>query len=294
MVRLNLNKRIDNIPGSEIAPTTGMPRTPEIIGVDIIGTTGLGTGTTKTQLGGADYVLPEWARQIVAVRPYATIDVPTVSESVLTKLTLESEDFVISPYEVLAAPISSHLGATSVPFVPKIETYQVNCPVQGGGKLKAYGTALVANTAAPNMGCVVIMSSRPPTERQLFAKMGTLTATGTTASTEVAGTQYSFSKGSEIVELFGAYVPDTLAAAEGVCGYLRFESSEFAAPVPLKMAFQPQVGLITAGAANIDGVSRQEVKVSLRPGQANIQDYFLMDLAPAAAGNFVTGVMVRI
>ena len=274
--------------------TSAMPAIPEIIGIDVIGSTSLGAASTaKVQLGGADYVLPEWAKQIVAVRPFCTIDVPTVSESVVAKLTLESEDFVISPYEVLAAPITSHLGATSVPMVPKIETYMVNCPVQGGGKLKAYGNCLLANTAAPNMGVAIIMSSRPPTRRQLFAKMGTYTGTGTTASTEVAGTKYSFSKGSRIVELFGVFAPDTIAAAEGLCGYLRFESSEFAAPVPLKMPFQPQVGLITAGASNIAGVSRQPVLVPLRGGQTNIQDYFLMDLAPAAAGYFVTGVMVE-
>ena len=293
MVRLKQNRRVERIPGIVESPTTGMPRTPEIIGVDVIGTTGIGTGTTKTQLGGADYVLPEWARQIVEVRPYATIDVPTVSESVLAKLTLESEDFVISPYEVLAAPVTAHLGATCMPFVPTIETYPVHCPVQGGGKLKAYGTALVANTAAPNMGCVIVMSSRPPTDRQIFAKMGTLTSSGTTASTEVAGTQFSFSKGSKVIEMFGAFVPDTIAAADGVCGYFRHESSEFAAPVPLKMAFQPQVGLIAAGASNIDGVSRQPVSVPLRPGQVNIQDYLYLDLAPAAAGNFVTGVLIE-
>lgn len=281
-------------PGSDVSMTTGQLRAPEIIGCDVIGTTSIGVLTTKTQLSGADYVLPEWARQIVSVRPYCTIDVPTVSESVVARLTLESDDFVISPFEVLAAPITSHLGATSMPFVPPIETYDVFCPVQGGGKLKCYGTAGLANTAAPNMGVEIIMSSRPPTERQRFAKMGTHTATGTTASTEVAGTQYSLSKGSRIVELFGVYAPDTIAAADGVCGYFRLESSEFASPTPLKWPFQPQVGLITAGASNIAGVSRQkDISVPLRPGQVNIQDYLLMDLAPAAAGYWATGIIVE-
>ena len=262
------------------------------IGIDIVGSTGLGTGTTKTLLGGGNYVLPAWARSIVAVIPIVNIDVPTVSESVLAKLSVESEDFNCSPFEVLAAPLTSCLGATVAPFVAKPEKYLMNCPVNGGDQMQLYGTALVANTAAPVMSCAIVMSSNPPMNPQRFAKMGTLTSTGTTASTEVAGTLYSFSKAHKIIEVFGAVVPDTVAAGDALAGFFRFWSTEFLQPTPLKMPFNPVPGgLSTIFSTKLDGVSRYPVEVETQPGQVNIQDYVYLDLAPAAAGNFVTGMI---
>jgi len=270
-----------------------MPR--PVIGSDIVGSTSLGAAsTTKTLLGGADLVLPEWAKSIVAVIPIVNIDVPTVSESVIAKLILESDDFNVGPFEVLAAPASSCLGATVAPSIAKPEKYLVNCPVPGGAKLSVYGQALVANTAAPVMSCAVVISSEPPTGPQRFAKMGTLTSSGTTASTDVAGTQYSFSKGNEIVELFGTLAPDTVAAADAMQGYIRYSSSELERPTPLKLPLNPVPGgLSTLFSTKLDGVSRLPVRAPIVRGQVNIQDYLYMDLAPAAAGSFVSGVIIQ-
>jgi len=265
-----------------------------VIGSDVIGSTSLGTGTTKTLLGGADMVLPEWAKSIVAVIPVVNIDVPTVSESVIAKLILESDDFTVGPFEVLAAPASSCLGATVAPSIAEPEKYLVNCPVPGGAKLSVYGQALVANTAAPVMSCGVIVSSEPPTGPQRFAKMGTLTSTGTTASTDVPGTLYSFSKGRKIVELFGLVTPAVVAAADALQGYIRFSSSEFSRSTPAKMQFNPVPGgLSTIFSTKLDGVTRLPLCIPLDPGQKNIQDYLYLDLAPAAAGSFITGVIIE-
>jgi len=265
-----------------------------VVGCDVIGSTSLGTGTTKTLLGGADMALPEWARSIVAVIPIVNIDVPTVEESVIAKLILESDDFTVGPFEVLASPAGGCIGATVGPSISEPEKYVVNCPVPGGAKLSVYGQALVANTAAPVMSCGIIVSSEPPTGPQRFAKMGTLTSTGTTASTDVAGTQYAFSKGRKIVELFGIVAPAALAAADAMQGYIRFSSSEFSRSTPSKMQFNPVPGgLSTIFSTKLDGVTRLPVCIPLDKGQKNIQDYLYMDLAPAGAGSFVSGVIIE-
>lgn len=265
-----------------------------VVAPDVVGSTSLGTGLTKTLIGGKSLILPEWARSIVAIIPIVTIDVPTAGESVIAKCTLESEDFTVGPFEVLASPISACLGATIAPSIAEPERYLVNCPVPGGAKLDVYGEALVANTSAPVMSCAVIVSSEPPTGKQRFAKMGSLTSTGTVASTDVAGTPYSFSKGHEIVEVFGVVAPDTVAAADALTGYIRFASSEFARSAPLKMPFTPiPGGLSTIFSTKLDGVSRLPVRIPLEVGQKNISDYLYMDLAPAAAGSWVSGVIVE-
>lgn len=261
----------------------------ELIGAEKIGNTSLGTSTTKTQLGGASVILPNWCKQIVAIRPMTTIDVPTVSETVHAKCSLESDDLNIGPFETLAAPLSSCLGATVAPYVPKPETYLVRCPTKGGEKIDIYGTALVANTAAPYMGVQLVISGKPPSKPQRFSKCGTLTDTGTTASTEVAGTSYSFSDCRRIVELMGVVSPQVVAAADAIAGYLRFESSEFQHATPAKLMYNPVPGgLSTIFSTKLAGVSRLPVNIPTIQGQVNIQDYCYMDLAPASTGKFVS------
>ena len=264
------------------------------MGSDRVNATSLGTGTTKTLLGGGVLTLPDWARNLVAVIPTVNIDVPTVGETVLAKLMLESNDFNVAPFEVLCSPIGACLGATVAPTIARPEKYVVNCPVEGG-KLSVYGQALVANTTAPLMSCVVVVSDKPPgSTKQKFAIMGTLTSTGTTASTEVAGTLYSFSSASKITEVFGSFAPDTVAAADAFMGHVRLSSSEFTNVTPCKFELNPVVGgLSTIFPANIDGVSRQPVDIPVNKGQVNIQDYLYMDLAPAAAGNWVSGIVYQ-
>lgn len=266
-----------------------------VVGSDVVGATSLGAASiAKVLLGGKSMILPEWAKTIVAIIPIVTIDVPTVSESVLAKCTLESEDFTVGPFEVLASPISACLGGTISPLVSEPEKYLVNCPVPGGAKLDIYGECLVANTTAPVMSCTVIISSEPPTGKQRFAKMSDITSTGIVASTEIATDPYSFSKGREIVEVFGVVAPDTVAAADAMSGYVRFASSEFARSTPLKMPFTPIAGgLGTIFSTKIDGVSRLPVRIPLGPGQKNIISHLYMDLAPAAAGNWVGGVIME-
>ena len=263
--------------------------------IDVVGPTSLGTGTTKTLIGGGNLVLPGWARSIVAIIPTVSIAVPTAAQSVITKVSLESDDFTVGPFEVPAAPLGSFLGALSNPGLAKAERYLVNCPVNGGDQLKIYGQALVLNTGAPSMSVAVVVSDQPPGGSQRFAKMGVLTATGLVASTEVAGTLYSFSKARRIVELLAVVAPTTVAAAEDIHGHIRYSSSEFEYAGPLKLPYNPVIAGLGATTINtiIDGVSRAPVDFPIKAGtsQTNIQDYFTMNGTLAVAGYFVTGVI---
>lgn len=259
---------------------------------DYVGDTSIGTGTTKTLIGGANLILPTWAKSIIAIIPTLTVVTPTATQSVSAKLIVESDDLKISPLELLPAPVGAILGATTSVFIAKPERYLVNIPVEGGEQIKLYGQALVANTAAPYMGCSVVVSDQPPTGPQRFAKVGTLTSTGTTAGTDVNGTSYQFTKGTKIVELVGEFLPGTVAASDGVCGYIRFESSEFAKPTPCKLPLNPAPGnLSTLIATLIPGVSRIPVDIPVKEGPVTIQDYLRMTLAPNGAGNWVSGVI---
>ena len=259
-----------------------------MMGIEVAGYTAIGTGTTKTLLD--TITLPAWVRSIVAIKVSTALITPTVDESVITAAYLESDDFNIAPFEVLAAPMTAGDATNIGTSASKIETYALNAAVNGGDQLRVYGKALVGNTVAPEMAVALIVSSEPPAFTQRHSKLGTLTATGTTADTDVAGTAFTFTAGHRIIELLGVLATGAVVASKSFAGYFRFESSEFGAPTPLKLMFEPVQGVIGTGAVSLAGVSRASVDVPVR-SPTTIQDYLNLALVSSTAGNFVTGIV---
>lgn len=249
------------------------------------------TVVVKTQIG-SDVVLPAWARQIVSIKPIMAIDVPTAAESVITKYSIESDDIAgLSPFEVLGPVSGAFLGASggSV-YQDKNQVYYVGAPCKGGDRLRAYVQALVSNTGALTTAMEIRISDQPPVFPQRHAKVGTLTSTGTTASSDVAGTAYQITGGSRIVELMAVLAHTTIAAASAVAAYFKFTSSEFRLSMPVKMMMHPiSTGLGTLQTSNPRN-TRESVDIPIQ-SPATIQDYLYMGLAPTVAGNFVTGVI---
>lgn len=257
--------------------------------------------TTKTQLGGATVILPKWARSIMAVIPYAMNDTSVAAIAMITLCEVESNDANLVPFQVLPAPVGSILGTINN-NVAKPEKYQMNAPVVGGEQLNIYGTCLVTPgaTLTAYMGATLVVTDSPVINpdgsqaAQKRAKVGTATSTGTTATSDVAGTRYNFSGGRHITELMGVVTPAVRAAADGIAGYFKYTSNEFVGVSDVRMPITPICGgLATTDSAYIDGASRLPVDIPLAPGmgQVNIQDYVYFGLVPAGAGNFVTGVV---
>jgi len=97
------------------------------------------SGTTKTLLGGDTLKLPADARSILAVIPYlSSPGGPTAGEPIAASLTLESDDFPVMPYEVLAQPVGSSLGKSGVQPQFEAPKWPVNISVPGGSELSIY------------------------------------------------------------------------------------------------------------------------------------------------------------
>lgn len=249
------------------------------------------TVVVKTQIG-SDIVLPAWARQIVSIKPIMAIDVPTAAESVITKYSIESDDIAgLAPFEVLGPVSGAFLGASggSV-YQDRNQTYYVGAACSGGNRLRCYVQALVSNTGALTTAMEVRISDQPPVFPQRHAKVGTLTSSGTAASSDVAGTAYQLTGGSRIVELMGVFAHTTVAAASAVTGYYKFTSSEFRVSAPVKMHMDP----VSTGLATLEITfprnTRSQMDIPIQ-SPCTIQDYLFMGLAPTVAGNFVTGVI---
>ena len=258
------------------------------------GFTSLGTSTAQTLLGGAALVLPSTARCINAVEPQVSIDVPTVSQSVLPLLELDSIDVNLSPFQVLVSPINAVLGATVGALNLGNEVYEVNAPINGAVNLNARMTALVANTAAPTGGCSIVWSNWFDGRLQKKAKTGTLTSSGTTASSAVAGTRYQFTGANRVTELQAVFGHGTVAAADAIMGYFKYDSSEFVGTNSSYLGMNPIAGGLSTIFSTCSKVNRRKVNIPVKSGantQVTIQDQFFMGLAPASAGNFMTGVI---
>jgi hypothetical protein len=253
------------------------------------------TGATKALAGAANMILPSWARTILAVTPMATLDTPTAAQSVIPLCELESNDISIQPFQCLGAPTDAILGASGGgTYVGPNETYVVNCPVTGGEQIAAYLSSLDDNTSAPFGGVELLLSNQTIQEPQRHAKVGTLTSTGTTASSDVAGTRYNFSGAKQIVELQAAVTHSTVATADGVVGYAKFTSNEFDGVSEARMAMNPIGGGLATLQIEMAHLTRRRVKIPVTPGQVNIQDYMNFIAIPATAGQFMTGVVYEI
>lgn len=264
----------------------------------MIGPTSIGTGTTKTQLGGTALVMPAWARAILAVRPTLVTETPTVDESVMAYLTLESDDFAVQPYLALCNPIMpvSDVGLNGgCAFVGEAPWYPVNCPINGGDRVKVYGTALQANTGAPLMACEVIVSDKKP-GAQLHSKIGTLTGTGVTPSVNVVEASYTLTGGNTLKEILGFVGLGVTATVDTIMGRFEFISNDLQNPTPLKlMANAINAGVLpgTAGGAfSTPGLARAKVDVPIR-SPCQFTNNLQLANTPGAAGKFITGVLYQ-
>jgi len=275
---------------------------PLIVATEAEDGTTIGTSTTKTQLNGAaDLIIPAWAKSIVSITAYVQPITYTASEATTVKLTLESDDIAIQPFEVVLTPNHAGIGTVHDQHAPKPDKWIINCPVQGGEYLKIYGTALVANTAAPTMGWTITFANKPPTDPQVMAltktngkqryyKSGTYTNTGTGAG-QTAGTAYTIVGATRIIEVYGtADKGGTLTASEPTLGYFTLYSPHFVEPIPLEFCMTPiPSGLGTIGTATTENMVRFKVDVPTQT-PCQIQDYFNLEIGVTVTANWVTTV----
>jgi hypothetical protein len=216
------------------------------------------------------------------VKPLLNLTTPTAAQSVYAKLHLESTDFPVSPFEVLASPIGSGVGTAISPLSERGPIYRVNANVKGGSKLKVYGEALVANTVAPRMGAAIFYSTNPVSGKRMVGKVSAATSTGTSVA-EVALASLSFSGVKRLKRILAVLGLTTLGASDEVDGYLRIASADLD-PMELNCPFEPIKGALVNAAAQCDlMMSDYDVDVGTKDNPT-ISGFANLSAAPAAAG----------
>lgn len=269
--------------------TTGVIRTGN--------STSLGTGTTRTEITPTSGLfMPDDAKVLLDIESAMASITPTAAQSITAKLELASSSIKnLTPFNALFPITGSGLGAT-YNTLTKRETWEVNAPLKGGEALHVWGTALVANTVAPEAQAWITVSNDMNDLRgpQYHAELGTITSTGTVADTDVFGTKYSLSGPRMITQLFGAVHTKVIAAGDMVIGEIKYVSSEFMDSYDQALPLNPMsFGLGATGSYLIPGISRKNVKIPIKPNanQVNIQDALNFGGVIASAGSFIDGVV---
>lgn len=258
-----------------------------MIGSDVVGPTAVDkTAGTETQIG-IDLVLPAWARAILAIRPMTAHATPTDDQPVMHRLSLRSDDFSVQPYEVLCAPTGSIIG-TGSSQAPEAPWYPVNCPVNGGDRLKVYGTGLSTIAADAFMMAQIVVSDKKPGS-QLHGRCADVMTTSLGAGIYAPETPYTLTGGNTLKELVGFAGCIAAATVEGMMGFFEWRSNDFGAATPLKIPTNPMAGAITDGGVTTNGVARAKVDLPIRSPCQITGSMTLADIP--TAGKFITGVL---
>lgn len=261
------------------------------------------SSTGRQKIGGANVSAPSWAKELLNLECAVVPDGFTTGEPVLASVEVESQDVSINPFLVLPCPVNSTLfsSPSSIStFVGKPERYLMGVPLNGSEEIEVYGNGGFNHTTEPYTSATLVFADAPWVARngrirQRHAKLGTVTVTGTTASTPVNGTKYQISGADHIIETLGVVVGGTQAINDAWSGYFEFTSNDFDDVSRHQMRFQPLAGspAVTGGfTAHIAGVTRQPCDLPTKTtGQTNIQDSAYFNLIAAAEGRFWTGVI---
>jgi hypothetical protein len=289
--------------------------------IDQIAGVSMGTSTAKTKLGGsqiygtgADYIIPTAARAIVAVRPKVYQTTPTINQSLMSTLKVESSDLGMKDYEVFANPLDAALGATFVQMQDAAPWYPLLQPCNGGEKVQFYGTPQVANAAAPSMEVDLLLSDTMPEGFTGSAWMvnpqsgvnyapvqskvaginygGGPTSTGTAAATPATdgGVTISTPK-KRLIGLYGVEVETTPATVKPNAGQFTVNASELAIN-PQRWNAEPitgQLGATVVGSlAHISACA--PINMALR-APSTPKGTYTLDIAITTLGNFEVGYM---
>jgi len=252
--------------------------------------------TTKTQLNaGNDVVLPANVSAILAIVPFLGINAgSTADKPRMAKCILESDDFKVSPLEVLCPPIGSGLGTgISHVFQPSPEKYAVNIPVKGGDRLRVYGKGIYDAGADPMMGCAIIMSTGPAPGTQKKGIVWDGTVASTTRAVDKTGGTKTINGGKRIVEVNGIAASLVTTTTEGRIPVLKFTSTEFVPNLPLKFPLAPFSGgeVATNISDFVSGMMRYPVDIGLL-SPATIEAFCtLYETTITAAPEFTAGLL---
>jgi len=252
------------------------------------------TGTSEIDVGGTGVTLPApFDGCIAGVKVQAQrCGVATAAESDTAVIRLKSSMMSqLAPFEILAQPANSGIGADIAPYKEKAPIIPVNCPCQKGDLLQITAAELTACTVHLYV-TVTVYYAEVALAPQYHSQIGTQTATTTAAGESAANSIIIGAGHSWIKRIYALVVDTTQATGKGIAGKLRIQSSQFVKGGDVEIAMEGVLGIL-AGAAG-QGCTRlteePEVNIGIS-GQTYLYGYFNLALAITTAGKWNYQVM---
>lgn len=272
-----------------------MSAIPLTIATDQVTQASLGTGVAETRLNNdTSFVVPSWAKQIIEFTPvqYAT-GACTAAQSMTPKFKIKSSSIGgLEPKELVIAPISALLGATSSNTTPVLRSFKLNRNVPGANvNVDFYAQNLVANTVA-NAGMATLKLCSVPTgqKEQFYLAQTDETDSGTTAATIAAGQSIVINGAQGINFWYGQLMPVTVVASESYAGYMEFNSSDFQSVQRIRWSpYQITAGLSTLVTTIVPDQMYYEGWIPVRP-TCTISGNFIQNETVNAAYDFIQGL----
>lgn len=272
-----------------------MLNAPYVRGQDQAEPTSIGTGTTRTLLNaGQVLTTPNEARNLIGViagcAPNAAL---TAAQSMLTKFEVDSKAIKdILPKALCASPVHGGLSTFTTALVPALSVFPFNTPLSGNEDVSYFGTALVANTAAPDAWMDVLYSNRRPNPRaepQVYWDGPTNeTSTGTAAANGVLGEAFTINAPRMSILRYHSTVlgVGTVTASEAYIATGVLISNDFMTSMPVEGSAQAMAtGVHTFLEVMQPNNLVHEIWIPAKP-TARIQTSLNLQEALTAAGNF--------
>ena len=263
---------------------------------DIATPTSLGTGVAKIEINSAQPLTkPTQAQTLIEVVSFsASIAALTAGQTYLTKCIIESNSINLLPKNFLVPPTAGGVGTFTSALTPMLDTVECNTPLQLGAtqQFKIYGQNFVANTVANKLGLALHYSeAQSPNAKEMFYDMPTNeTATGT-ASTSVAGENFTINDGKWLETITPLVTSGVVTASESYLASIEISSNDFDNSMPLRVPCQP---IATALGSHVAvGIPKLPVFKNIHMGMKSsclISQTLTLDEALTATGNFIAGI----
>ena len=230
---------------------------------DTVTPTTLGTSTDEKRLNTDSPIqVPDGISNIVSAIPYyVPTGVFTPDESYLVRVRMQSNDISVEPCRFMMSGVNTGDAAFTSVQAPILQEYSMNIPNANGANMNIYGQALVANTAAPFLGCELVYSTGSTGQQQYWNTPDSISTGGTTINTRTTLNTITITDGREITSLGMVVTPTTAAASSHDVGEAEFTSSDFQVPFPYKFPIAPSFTGLGAAANNLsnpNGLSIQK------------------------------------
>lgn len=235
---------------------------------DVVTPTTLGTGTTEARLNSDSPIqVPNEINNIAAAVPYyVPTGVFTPDESYLVRVRMQSNDISIEPCRFMMPGVNTGDAAFTSVQAPMLKSYEMNISGSrnespSSANINIYGQAMVANTAAPSLGCELLYSTGSTGQQQYYDTPDSISTGGTTIDTRTTLNTITITNGVEITSLGMVVTPTTAAASTHDVGEAEFASSSFSVPFPYKFPIAPAFTGLGSAANNLTnpaGISQQK------------------------------------